>query len=91
VTILGTFKWLKTIDSEKIDWTLGYMINQTNYLDPEHRPKRLITQAEFIGLMVCFLILLVASIIIIVTVIGVHKRRQQSRNNISRSFYRELE
>jgi hypothetical protein len=72
------FQIVNTINSETIGWTLGYMINQTNYLDPEYRPSRLLTQGEFIGIMICFLVLLVMSIIIIIISIIIHKRRQNS-------------
>jgi hypothetical protein len=71
------FQIVKTIDSTEIGWTLGYMINQTNYLDPEYRPTRLLTRAEFIGIIICFLVLLVISIITIVITIIIHKRRQK--------------
>lgn len=68
------FQIVKTIDSNEIGWTLGYMINQTNYLDAEYRPKRLLTQGEFIGILVCFLVLLVISILAIIITIVIHKR-----------------
>ncbi len=59
---LKNFQIVKTIDSDEIGWTLGYMINQTNYLDPDHRPARLINQGEFIGLLVvCILFFIISS------------------------------
>jgi hypothetical protein len=81
---IKNFQIVKTIDSEEIGWTLGYMINQTNYLDAEYRPTRLLTQAEFIGLMVCFVVLFVISIVTIIISIFIQKRRQQS----GRKYYK---
>jgi hypothetical protein len=75
---LKNFQIVKTIDSEEIGWTLGYMINQTNSLDPEYRPTRLLTRAEFIGIIICFLVLLLISIITMIITICVHRRRQKS-------------
>ena len=69
---------VKMIDSNEIGWTLGYMINQTNTLDPEFRPSRLLSRAEFIGLLVCFLVLLVVSLIVLlVTVVRLCRRRRK--------------
>jgi hypothetical protein len=60
---LKNFHIVKTIDNNDIGWTLGYMINQTNNLDPEKRPPRLITKSEFGGLLFLSLFLLLASVI----------------------------
>ena len=70
---------VKNIDSNEIGWTLGYMINQTNYLEAEYRPARLLSQAEFIGILVCFLVLLVASIVAIVIVMIMRCRRGKKK------------
>ena len=66
---LRNFQLVKTIDSNEIGWTLGYMINQTNYLEAEYRPTRLLTRAEFIGLLITFLLLLVLSMLAIAVTI----------------------
>ena len=68
---LKNFHIVKSIDSNDIGWTLGYMINQTNYLTPEQRPARLLTKNEFAGLLTLCLILLISSIIVAI----VTKRR----------------
>ena len=77
------FQIVKTIDSNEIGWTLGYMINQTNNLDPEYRPPRLITQAEFIGILVCFVVLLIISILVTIVTIVVHKRKTSSEAKLT--------
>ena len=59
---LKNFHIVKTVNSNEIGWTLGYMINQTNYLDAEHRPSRLLTQSEFGGLLFLCLFFLILSI-----------------------------
>jgi hypothetical protein len=56
---LKNFQIIKTIDSHEVGWTLGYMINQTNYLNPDCRPAHLLSQGEFIGLLVLCLVLLI--------------------------------
>ncbi|UJR31782.1 hypothetical protein I4U23_019260 [Adineta vaga] len=80
---LRNFQIVKTIDSNEIGWTLGYMINQTNGLDPEYRPSRLLTKAEFIGLLICFIVLLVISIVVIIINCVVHKRRENIQKKTS--------
>jgi hypothetical protein len=69
------FQFVNKINSNTVGWTLGYMINQTNYIDPEYRPSRLLTRAEFIGLMICFLVLLIISIILIILAIIILRRK----------------
>lgn len=69
------FQIVNTINSEQIDWALGYMVNQTNYLDSESRPPRLLTQAEFIGIIICFIVLFIISIILIIISIIILRRR----------------
>ena len=70
---------VKNINSNEIGWTLGYMINQTNYLEAEYRPARLLTRAEFIGILVCFLVLLVASLVAIIVVLIRRCRRGKKK------------
>jgi hypothetical protein len=67
---------VKKIDSNDIGWTLGYMINQTNYLEPEYRPSRLLTKGEFIGILTCFLFILVASVVAILVALTIQRRAQ---------------
>lgn len=75
---LRNFQIVLDINSNKIGWTLGYMINQTNYLDAQYLPDRLLTQAEFIGILICFIVLLVVSLILILLTIIIHCRRKTS-------------
>jgi hypothetical protein len=66
---LKNFHIIKTIDSNEIGWTLGYMINQTNYLEPEYRPARLLTKSEFGGLLfLCLLFVIISTITVITTI-----------------------
>lgn len=66
---LANFHIIKTIDSNEIGWTLGYMINQTNNIDPEYRPERLLTKDEFGGLLfLCLFFLIMCTILSIVAV-----------------------
>ncbi len=66
---IQNFQIVKTIDSNEIGWTLGYMINQTNYLDPEYRPARLLTKSEFGGLLfLCLVFVILSTITVIMTI-----------------------
>ena len=80
-TNIKNFQIVNKINSNDIGWTLGYMINQTNYLSPEYRPSRLLTQAEFIGILVCFIVLLVISLVVLMGAIVIHKRQGNSQTN----------
>jgi hypothetical protein len=59
---LKNFHIVKAIGSNEIDWTLGYLINQTNYLVSEQRSSRLLTKNEFIGLLSLSVFFLILSI-----------------------------
>jgi len=73
---LKNFHIIKTVDSNEIGWTLGYMINQTNYLEPEYRPARLITKTEFSSLVALCIILMILSILVaIITMVHFQRRR----------------
>ncbi|CAF0888067.1 unnamed protein product [Adineta steineri] len=73
---LKNFQIIRTVNSNEIGWTLGYMINQTNYLDAQSRPERLLTKAEFGGLLgLCSFCLLVSIIIGIITMYHIHQNR----------------
>jgi hypothetical protein len=60
---LKNFHIVKQIGTNEIGWTLGYMINQTNSLDAQYRPTRLLTKNEFSGLLFLCSFFLVLSII----------------------------
>ncbi|CAF4622894.1 unnamed protein product [Rotaria socialis] len=74
---LKNFQIVKKIESNEIGWTFGYMINQTNYLDPQYRPRRLLTQDEFIVLLTLCLLLCTISLATAVTAIYVYKRHRK--------------
>ncbi|CAF2709893.1 unnamed protein product [Rotaria sp. Silwood2] len=73
---LKNFHIVKSINSNDIGWTLGYMINQTNAIDPELRPTRLITKNEFGGLLFLCLFFLILSAIITIIAMKYYKRRR---------------
>jgi hypothetical protein len=73
---LKNFHIMKTIETNEVGWTLGYMINQTNALAAENRPGRLLTQGEFAGLLALCLFLLVASIFIAALCMYYYKHRR---------------
>ncbi len=65
---LKNFQIVKTIDGNEIGWTLGYMINQTNALQADKLPGRLLTRNEFGGLIfLCVFFLLLSIIVSILT------------------------
>jgi hypothetical protein len=73
---LKNFHIVKTIGTDEIGWTLGYMINQTNSLDPENRPPHLLSKGKFGGLLFLCLLCLIATTIIAFITWKVYKRRQ---------------
>ncbi|CAF1187298.1 unnamed protein product [Adineta ricciae] len=81
---LKNFQIVDKINSNNIGWTLGYMINQTNYLSPEHRPARLLTQQEFIILLVLSIILFLTGSITTTVIIYRYKQYYQQSKTISR-------
>lgn len=66
---LKKFQIIKKFNSNEIGWTLGYMINQTNYLQPQYRPMRLLSLSEFIGLLnLCLILFIISSAVTIITI-----------------------
>jgi hypothetical protein len=62
---LNRLQFVDKLNGSEIGWALGYMINQTNHLDPEYRPSRLLTESEFIGYLagsIVFLLLCVFAV-----------------------------
>ncbi|CAF1088688.1 unnamed protein product [Didymodactylos carnosus] len=66
---LNNLQIVQKIDGNDIGWTLGYMINQTNYIDKELRPFRMLTVAEFGGLLFMFLFLFLIGTIVTIFII----------------------
>jgi apyrase len=65
---LKKFHIIKNITGTEIGWTLGYMINQTNSLQPDKLPRRLLTKSEFGGLVfLCVFFLLLSIIVALLT------------------------
>ena len=81
---LKNFQIVDKINSNDIGWTLGYMINQTNYLNSEHRPARILTQEEFTILLVFSIILFLAGSITTAVIIYHYKQYYQQSKTISR-------
>jgi len=73
---LPNFHIIKNIRGTDIGWTMGYMINQTNYLEAEYRPKRLLTQNEFGGLVAFCVIVFLLSIVSTVVFIRLFIKRR---------------
>jgi hypothetical protein len=64
---LKRLSFANSFPSGKVGWTLGYMINQTNYIPAEYR-ERVITQSSFVGWLISSLIIvLLALIFLLVT------------------------
>ncbi len=76
---LKNFHIVKAIGSNEVDWTLGYLINQTNYLQSEQRPSRLLTKNQFVGLLLFSVFFLILSIpATIFAMLQFQKRRDYS-------------
>ncbi|UJR14965.1 hypothetical protein I4U23_001944 [Adineta vaga] len=64
---LKRLSFANTFPTGKVGWTLGYMINQTNYIPAEYR-ERIITRHGFVGwLTSSFIIALITLIFLLVT------------------------
>ena len=75
---LKRLSFVNTFPTGKVGWTLGYMINQTNYIPAEYR-ERLLAKSSFIGwLSGSLVIILVTVIFLLVTCLAYYKRRKQS-------------
>jgi hypothetical protein len=73
---LKNFHIIKTVNNNEIGWTLGYMINQTNYLEPEYRPARMLTKSEFAGFLVlCSVVFLASTVMGILSIYHFHRYR----------------
>ncbi|CAF3856405.1 unnamed protein product [Rotaria magnacalcarata] len=59
---LKRLTFANTFPTGKVGWTLGYMINQTNYIPAEFREKAL-TKTSFIGLLSGSLVLILITFI----------------------------
>jgi uncharacterized oligopeptide transporter (OPT) family protein len=78
---LKRLSFANTFPTGKVGWTLGYMINQTNYIPAEYR-ERLIGKSSFIGWLTCSLMIIVITLaFLILTCFIYYKRHQQSKNN----------
>lgn len=75
---LKNFQIVRKINNTEIGWTLGYMINQTNGLDAQFRPERLLSKSQFGGLLFLCIFCFIASIIAIFVLIKKLKRKDYS-------------
>ncbi len=73
---LENFHIIKKIGDDEIGWTSGYMINQTNYLEPDSLPPRLLTKSEFSGLSFLVSFSLIISIIGAIEAMRRFRKRQ---------------
>jgi hypothetical protein len=72
---LKRVSFVNSFPTGKVGWTLGYMINQTNYIPAEYR-ERIITKNSFIGWLSGSLsIALVAFIFLLLTCYIFYKQR----------------
>jgi len=79
---LKKFQIVQKLNDNEIGWALGYMINQTNFIDKELRPARLLTKAEFAGLFAMCLFLLMIGIIFFVVLFRRRRQNQPFTNPI---------
>ncbi|CAF4031560.1 unnamed protein product, partial [Rotaria sp. Silwood1] len=65
-----------TFPTGKVGWTLGYMINQTNYIPAEYR-ERIITKKSFVGWLISSLIIATIALIFLLFTSYLFCRRKQ--------------
>lgn len=84
---LERLSFVNTFPTGKVGWTLGYMINQTNYIPAEYR-ERLLTKSSFIGWLSGSLVLtLITVIFLLFTCLACYQRRKQSINSNANDGY----
>lgn len=77
---LKNFHIVGAIGPNEVDWTVGYLINQTNSLQSEKRPSRLLTKNEFAGLLsLCVFVLILSIPATIFAAFQFRKRRDYSQ------------
>ena len=72
---LNRLSFANTVQTGKVGWTLGYMINQTNYIPAEFR-ERIITKSRFVGWLISSLILICVTLIFLVVTSYIYCRQK---------------
>ncbi|CAF0812627.1 unnamed protein product [Adineta ricciae] len=72
---LNRLSFANTVQTGKVGWTLGYMINQTNYIPAEFR-ERIITKNRFVGWLISSLSLICVTLIFLVVTSYVYCRQK---------------
>lgn len=75
----------------KVGWTLGYMINQTNYIPAEYRERALKKNIYYSSLTSSCIISLIASIFLLVTCYIYCKPKSTSISNYKNNYRRSNE
>jgi hypothetical protein len=84
---LKRLSFANTFPTGKVGWTLGYMINQTNYIPAEYR-ERLLAKSSFIGWLSGSLVIIFITIIFLLfTCFVCYQRHKQSSNSNAKAGY----
>ncbi len=88
---LKRLSFVNTFPTGKVGWTLGYMINQTNYIPAEYR-ERILTKNSFIGwLMVSLTITLITFVFLLLTCYIYCRRKSPITANNNNDYVRPNE
>ncbi len=88
---LQRVSFANTFRTGKVGWTLGYMINQTNYIPAEYR-ERILTKNSFIGwLMVSLTITLITFVFLLLTCYIYCRRKSPITANNNNDYARPNE
>jgi apyrase len=88
---LERVSFANTFRTGKVGWTLGYMINQTNYIPAEYR-ERILTKNSFIGwLMVSLTITLITFVFLLLTCYIYCRRKSPITANNNNDYVRPNE
>ncbi len=88
---LQRVSFANTFRTGKVGWTLGYMINQTNYIPAEYR-ERILTKNSFIGwLMVSLTITLITFVFLLLTCYIYCRRKSPITANNNNDYVRPNE
>lgn len=84
---LQRLTFTNSLPTGKVGWTLGYMINQTNYIPAEYR-ERLLSRPSFIGwLSGSLVIIILTAVFLVLTCLTCYKQyRRNLQNDIQYTY-----
>ncbi len=83
---LKRLSFVNTFPTGKVGWTLGYMINQTNYIPAEYR-EQILTQNKFIGWLTASLIIALMTFIFLLLTCYIYCKKRSTIITNNKNHY----